>query len=244
MIQIDVAVCDDEPFVAKTISEVAQKELSRHGFQARIENVNDALSLARELKEQGFDLILLDIEMPLVDGIEFSRMLRGKGDRTELVFVSNAEDRVFESLPVRPLYFVRKSHFADDMTEAINAFSKSWKDRKQDRMVSFATAHAQGTFSVDDILYIEARRRLMIIHMATGHTAEVTATLEDMADELAPYGFYRVHKGFIVNFAHVEQMSSKGIAIGGDLIPISRGTIQDIRLAYMDFLSKKNVVIL
>ncbi len=244
MIQIDVAVCDDEPFVAKTISEVAQKELSRHGFQARIEIVNDALSLARELKEQGFDLILLDIEMPLVDGIEFSRMLRGKGDRTELVFVSNAEDRVFESLPVRPLYFVRKSHFADDMTEAINAFSKSWKDRKQDRMVSFATAHAQGTFSVDDILYIEARRRLKIIHMATGHTAEVTATLEHMADELAPYGFYRVHKGFIVNFAHVEQMSSKGIAIGGDLIPISRGTIQDIRLAYMDFLSKKNAVIL
>ncbi|MCH3926406.1 MAG: response regulator [Atopobiaceae bacterium] len=102
MIQIDVAVCDDEPFVAKTISEVAQKELSRHGFQARIEIVNDALSLARELKEQGFDLMLLDIEMPLVDGIEFSRMLREKGDRTELVFVSNAEDRVFESLPVRP----------------------------------------------------------------------------------------------------------------------------------------------
>ncbi len=244
MIQIDVAVCDDEPFVAKTISEVAQKELSRHGFQARIEIVHDALSLAQELKEQGFDLMLLDIEMPLVDGIEFSRMLRGKGDRTELVFVSNAEDRVFESLPVRPLYFVRKSHFADDMKEAINAFAKSWKDRKQDRMVSFATAHAQGTFSVDDILYIEARRRQKIIHMATGHTAEVTATLEDMADELAPYGFYRVHKGFIVNFAHVEQMSSKGIAIGGDLIPISRGTIQDIRLAYMDFLSKKNAVIL
>lgn len=244
MIQIDVAVCDDEPFVAKTISEVAQKELARHGFQARIEIVPDALSLASKLKEQGFDLMLLDIEMPLVDGIEFSRMLRGKGDRTELVFVSNAEDRVFESLPVRPLYFVRKSHFTDDMTEAINAFSKSWKDRKQDRMVSFATAHAQGTFSVDDILYIEARRRQKIIHMATGHTAEVTATLEDMADELAPYGFYRVHKGFIVNFAHVEQMSSKGIAIGGDLIPISRGTIQDIRLAYMDFLSKKNAVIL
>lgn len=244
MIQIDVAVCDDESFVAKTISEVAQKELSRHGFQARIEIVHDALTLARELKEQGFDLMLLDIEMPLVDGIEFSRMLREKGDRTELVFVSNAEDRVFESLPVRPLYFVRKSHFADDMTEAINAFAKSWKDRKQDRMVSFATAHAQGTFSVDDILYIEARRRQKIIHMATGHTAEVTATLEDMADELASYGFYRVHKGFIVNFAHVEQMSSKGISVGGDLIPISRGTIQDIRLAYMDFLSKKNAVIL
>lgn len=244
MIQIDVAVCDDEPFVAKTISEVAQKELSRHGFQARIEIVHDTLSLAQELKEQGFDLMLLDIEMPLVDGIEFSRMLRGRGDRTELVFVSNAEDRVFESLPVRPLYFVRKSHFADDMKEAINAFAKSWKDRKQNRMVSFATAHAQGTFSVDDILYIEARRRQKIIHMATGHTAEVTATLEDMADELAPYGFYRVHKGFIVNFAHVEQMSSKGISVGGDLIPISRGTIQDIRLAYMDFLSKKNAVIL
>lgn len=244
MIQIDAAVCDDEVFVAKTISEVAQRELSHHGFQARIEIVHDALSLAQELKSHGFDLILLDIEMPLIDGIEFGKMLHVRGDRTELVFVSNAEDRVFESLPIRPLYFVRKSHFPEDMAEAINAFAKGWKDQKRNHMVSFAAAHAQDTFCVDDILYIEARRRQKIIHMANGHTAEVTATLEDMADELAPFGFYRVHKGFIVNFAHAEQMSSKGIQIGDELIPISRGTIQDIRLAYMDFLSKKNAVIL
>ena len=68
--------------------------------------------------------------------------------------------------------------------------------------------------------------------------------LDELAERLTPLGFYRVHKGFLVNFAHVSQLSSKGLTVAGELIPISRSKTAEVKLAYMDFLSKKNAVMM
>lgn len=245
MLQFHIAVCDDEPFAAASISGAAERGLAQLGAEAQIEIFDGVASLSSCIQAEGFDLILLDIEMPQVDGIEFARALRSSGNKTEIIFVSNSEDRVFESLPLRPLAFVRKSHFTEDMVRAMEAFVRSWKSSKTDRVVTLKMAHTMGTFSVDDIAYVEARRRDKILHMANGRTEVVIVTLEGLGEKLAPFGFYRVHKGFLVNFAHVRQLSSKGICMSdGELIPISRGKTDEVKRAYMDFLSKKNAVVM
>lgn len=244
MLQFHVAVCDDEPFAASSISGAAERELSRLGAQTDIEVFGSVGALARRMDDVAFDLLLLDIEMPGQDGISFGRALRELGARTEIVFVSNSEDRVFESLPLRPLSFVRKSHFAEDMASAMAAFVRAWKSSRTDRMVTLKMAYSMGTFSVDEILYVEARGRDKMMHMVNGRVETVLVTLDELAERLAPLGFYRVHKGFLVNFAHVSQLSSKGILVAGDLIPISRSKTAEVKLAYMDFLSKANAVMM
>ena len=125
-------------------------------------------------------------------------------------FVSNSEDRVFESLPLRPLSFVRKSHFTEDMAQAMAAFVRAWKSSRTERVVTLKMAHAMGTFSADEILYVEARGRDKMMHMTNGHVETVLVTLDELAERLAPLGFYRVHKGFLVNFAHVSQLQLQG----------------------------------
>lgn len=244
MLQFHIAVCDDEPFAASSISGAAERELARQGAQADIEVFNGVEPLARRLDDVTFDLVLLDIEMPGVDGITFGRALREGGSKTEIVFVSNSEDRVFESLPLRPLSFVRKSHFTEDMAQAMAAFVRAWKSSRTERVVTLKMAHAMGTFSADEILYVEARGRDKMMHMTNGHVETVLVTLDELAERLTPLGFYRVHKGFLVNFAHVSQLSSKGLTVAGELIPISRSKTAEVKLAYMDFLSKKNAVMM
>lgn len=244
MLQFHIAVCDDEPFAASSVSAAADRELSRQGAQADIEVFGGVEPLARRLEEADFDLVLLDIEMPVVDGIAFGRALRESGSKAEIVFVSNSEDRVFESLPLRPLSFVRKSHFTEDMATAMAAFVRAWKSSRTDRVITLKMAHAMGTFSVDEILYIEARGRDKMMHMTNGRVETVLVTLDELGCRLAPLGFYRVHKGFLVNFAHVSQLNSKGIQIADETIPISRSKTAEVKLAYMDYLSKKNAVMM
>lgn len=244
MLQFHIAVCDDEPFAASSISAAAERELSRRGAQAQIEVFSGVEPLAQRLDDVSFDLVLLDIEMPDIDGIAFGRALRESGSKTEIVFVSNSEDRVFESLPLRPLSFVRKSHFTEDMAQAMATFVRAWKASRTDRMVTLKMAHAMGTFSVDEILYIEARGRDKMMHMTSGRVETVLVTLDELTERLAPLGFFRVHKGFLVNFAHVRQLSSKGIQVADELIPISRSKTAEVKLAYMDFLSKKSAVMM
>lgn len=244
MLQFNVAVCDDEPFAATSVANACEHALARQGAQAQIEVFNDAASLARRVEEAGFDLVLLDIEMPGLDGIQLARALRESAPKTEIVFVSNNESRVFESLPLRPLAFVRKSVFNDDMLAAMQAFVRAWRTAKTDRVITLKMAHAMGTFSVDEIRYIEARGRDKIVNLTNGRSEIVLVTLDELGERLGSFGFYRVHKGFLVNFAHVRQISSKGLAVGDELIPISRGKVDEVKRAYMEFLSKKNAVML
>lgn len=244
MLQFHIAVCDDEPFAASSIQSCAERELQRLGAQAEIEVFGDAVSLGRRLTEMEFDIILLDIELPGIDGIKFARALREKGSKTEIVFVSNSEDRVFESLPVRPLSFVRKSHFTDDMAEAMNVFVRAWKSARTDRVITLKMDKAMGTFSIDEILYFEARGHNKIMHLTSGWTEKVFVTFEELEEKLVPMGFCRVHKGFLVNFAHVDKLESKGITMGEEFIPISRQKRNEVKLAYLDYLSKKHAVVM
>ena len=244
MLQYHVAVCDDERFAADSIATAAERELSRRGAEAEIEVYTVLEDLAKRMDSVGFDLVLLDIEMPGIDGIQFGRALREIGFGTDIIYVSNSEDRVFESLSLRPLGFVRKSRFNQDMAEAIETFVRERRKTGTNRSITLKMAHAMGTFAVDDIAYVEAHRRDKVVHLVNGRTEVVLTTLDEMGEKLAPYGFFRVHKGFLVNFAHVRQLTPQGFVVGKDLVPIGRSKVSEARRAYMDYLSDKNSIIM
>lgn len=97
---LKVAVCDDDDCALDGIAGAAEAAFRRHGEQAAVERFHSMRQLNERMKEQRFDLLLLDIDMPKVDGIRFGLYLRENKDRTEIVYVSNREDRVFESFQV------------------------------------------------------------------------------------------------------------------------------------------------
>lgn len=244
MLQYHVAVCDDERFAADAIAGAAERELAHRGAEAQTEVFTSLEDLARRMDSVGFDLVFLDIEMPGVDGIQFGRALREAGVQTDIIYVSNSEERVFESLSLRPIGFVRKSHFAADMGEAAETFVRERRRSATNRTITLKMSHAMGTFAVDDIAYVEAHRREKIVHLANGRTEEVLTTLDEMGEKLAPYGFFRVHKGFLVNFAHVRQLSPEGFVVGRDVVPTGRSKVAEARRAYMDYLNDKNSILL
>lgn len=244
MLQYHVAVCDDERFAADAIASAAERELSHRGAQADIEVYTALEELAKRMDSVGFDLVLLDIEMPGIDGIQFGRALREIGFGTDIVYVSNSEERVFESLSLRPLGFVRKSHFNADMADAMETFVRERRKQSANRTITLKMVHAMGTFDIDDITYVEAHRREKTVHLANGRTEEVLTTLDEMGEKLAPYGFFRVHKGFLVNFAHVRQVTPQGFVVGKDTVPIGRSKVSEARHAYMDYLNNKNAIML
>ena len=244
MLRYRVAVCDDERFAAEAVAAAAARELERNHAQAEFELFANAPELARRVTEVDFDLILLDIELPGIDGIELGGILRGAGVETEIIYVSNNEARVFESMSIKPLGFVRKSTFGRDMANAMDVFVKAHRKKGTSRTVSIQTRNSLISFPVDDTLYIEARGHAKVIHMRNGLTEQVVATFEEFTEKLEPLGFYRVHKGFLVNFAHVSRIDAEGVHIGEALIPISRTKTAEVRTAFMDYLQSKDSILL
>lgn len=246
MLQYHIAVCDDEIFAAQAVADAAAHCLERNGAHAEVEVFNSARDLALSMDKTDYDLVLLDIEMPQIDGIQLGRALRAGSDtaKTEIIYVSNNESRVFEALPVRPLAFVRKSRFNEDMQAAMTAFVKQSRRSAGDSMVTLKLHGSMATFPAAKIAYVEARRRDKIVHLADGRTEEVQTTLEEMEEKLKGLGFCRVHKGFLVNLAQVERIGAGELYVDGEAIPIGRSKSEAVRLAYMNYLSEKNAVVL
>ncbi len=244
MLYVTVAVCDDEAFAAQVVADAASHCLEKRGVHAKVEVFSRTRDLVLELDRGSFDLVLLDIEMPDVDGIQLGRVLRETGVKTEIIYVSNNESRVFEALPVRPLAFVRKSCFSDDMQSAMTAFVRQRRHDSTDRVITLKMHRSMGTFAIDTISYVEAHRRDKILHLADGRCERVLTTLEEMEEKLVPLGFCRVHKGFLVNLAYVRRMGTSELHVGEDEIPIGRSRVEAVRLAYMNYLNEKNAIML
>lgn len=164
---LKVAVCDDDDCALDGIAGAAEAAFRRHGEQAAVERFHSMRQLNERMKEQRFDLLLLDIDMPKVDGIRFGLYLRENKDRTEIVYVSNREDRVFESFQVHPFGFVRKSHFLKDIGAVIEAFlaAQRAEDKEGEQLLVPQGKSGIVSIPIHSIIYIEGSGKQQLVHL-------------------------------------------------------------------------------
>ena len=91
---IKIALCDDDAKALPVISGAAESAFGSQGIQTDIRRFSSGEALLKELEKTHFNLLLLDIEMPGMDGIALGKKLRAMQDDTKIVYVSEAESRV------------------------------------------------------------------------------------------------------------------------------------------------------
>ena len=115
-----IAVCDDEKDIVTIVSNSVETILNSHRIRNDVKRFTNPKELLNTLETTTYDLVFIDIDMPEIDGITLSKTIFNKSPKTGIIFVSNREDKVFESLEVRPLGFVRKNNFLSDINKIIN----------------------------------------------------------------------------------------------------------------------------
>ena len=106
MEQIKIAVCDDKRIAVDTAA-AAESILREAGLRVEIARFTKPPELLRHCEREMVDLVLLDIEMPGLDGIELGRVLKAQEPALEIIYISNREDKVFAALHIHPFGFVR-----------------------------------------------------------------------------------------------------------------------------------------
>lgn len=190
-----IAICDDEFATIEVIQSVVSASFSKAGVAVDIETYTSVESLARRIKAQVYDLLFLDICMPKCDGISFGEALRKAGDGTEIVFVSNREEKVFDALKIRPFAFVRKKNFLSEITAAVNNFLAFVSEREAS---TIAVQGKGGIFTVriSEITYFEGSGKVQLMHvLGKADPIPVYRTMEKLEEQLGEKGFIRVHKG-------------------------------------------------
>lgn len=245
MEKLRLAICDDDSVVLSVVSGAIASAFKKKGIQVEVLTFRRAKDLEERMKELEFQLLFLDIDMPEMDGITFAKKVRASNSRTDIIFVSSREDKVFDALRTNPGGFIRKSRFLEDAPEVI----ETWlKNRPKEEVPKLVVQGARETvsYSLDSILYIEGEGKIQNIHIASQKDlVQVRRSMQELEEVLAPQGFLRIHKGYLVNYRYIRRLEdTEAVLTNSERIPLSRRRVQEIRNRYLELMRGGGTVIL
>ncbi len=226
---LNCLIVDDEPLALDLLEEYIHRTpfLSLAG---RSHSGAEALHL---LSEGNIDLLLLDIQMPHLNGIELSKMI---GERPRVIFTTAFEQYALEGFRVDALDYLLKpisyAEFLRATNKALQWFEKEevFKTTKESAPSAVAPPHSiivkadykQVQIALDDILYIEGVGDYIKIHTHEESRPIVTQMSMKTAEERLPADrFVRIHRSYIVNMDRIKTIERGRIVFGKEYLPIS-----------------------
>ena len=246
-----IAICDDE----KTVRGYMRGLIEKRCADAEIvEFSSGAELLAYVNADKGqVDILFLDISFETeLDGIETARLLRQKqSDESAmaalpvLIFVTAFAHRMPEAFPVHAFQFLIKpidpAAFDAVFEQAVKeyyALDELRRSREQKLLIR-SNGSTIGV-ALQDIYYIESEGRKSIVVQRDRRSAYYKKT-EELAQELGD-GFYRVHRSFLVNMAHVRSYTRTQVVLdNGEAIPMSKYRYAGFVQAYISYVSESGV---
>lgn len=231
---MDIAVVDDEKVMREYLCELIEKQK----VKCRVVSY----AAGEELLASGkvFDIVFLDIRMDGINGIETAKSIRKRQEGTVLIFITGLKEYVFEALDLYAFHYLLKPLEEEKFAEV---FQKAVKEtgRKKERRGLFIKAR---NIMIDqaDILYIESIRRKVEIH-TVGNKDHITiyATMDELGEQLGDE-FYRCHRAYLVNMAHIAEYGSDSITLAnGDRIYLAKKKYGGFVKAYMWYLQNGGV---
>ena len=107
--------------------------------------------------------------------------------------------------------------------------------------------HDQMTYiAIDTLLYIESVGKKQLAHIVgKPQPLELRKQMQQLEDELTPYGFLRVHKGYLVNYRFIRKISDNEVSLtNGEALAVSRRRLGEIREAYMELMQNEGALVL
>ena len=238
--KIKIALCDDDARALPVIAGAAESAFNAQGIQTEIYRFSSGADLLQAMERTHFNLLLLDIEMPGMDGIAVGKKLRAMEDDTKIVYVSEAETRVFESFQVQPLGFVRKSNFLNDITAVVELYLKASRNEDSGKYLELNVRSGMVSIKSSTILYIEGSRNYQLLYVEDKpEPIEVKMTMEKLEQMTEPYGFIRVHKGFLVNYLFIHRVTATEITLTNNaVIPIGRSKAGEVKAKYLALIGR------
>ena len=235
-----IAICDDEPQYARQIKNFVQEYL--HGHPELSGQVH-SFRLGRELLYQaeengGFDLYLLDIIMPGLNGIQTGRQLRQLGDGGEIIYLTTSPDYAVDSYSVRAFFYLLKPLEKGRLFEVLDAAVKKLDDRRS-KAVLIATKDGPRRLLLDQILYVERVGRGLRYFCSGGAVDSLSlrvpfhAAVEPL---LADSRFCQCGSSFAFNLQHVTGVSGQEVLLdSGGTAAIPRASVAPFKHAWGRF---------
>ena len=211
---INAIAIDDEPLALKIIETFCEKS-NKVNLLGSFSNAKIALDF---LKQNDIDLIFLDINMPDINGIEFTKLMP---ENTFVVFTTAYEQYALQGYNLNAIDYLLKPIPFNRFEIAINKV-KTYIDGSKSKMkfITIRADYSDIKIEIDSILYIEGLDDYIKINIKNNKPIVARYTLKYFLNLLPKNQFIRIHKSFIVNKKEITKLKTKSVFINEIEIPI------------------------
>lgn len=226
---INIAIVDDNRVDLNEEVQITEEYFRKKGLLCRVEPFEDPDWMIRGLKEEQYDIYIMDIRMEKMDGIEAAKRIRAEYPEPIIIFATNYQEYAIEAYEVNTWRYIQKRKLKEKLTEAYDALLPRLLEQENEVYVIEKKSNVEKIF-YDDIYYMEKDDRYTVIHCRNGQKKRVRKAISEVYEELATEEFIRLSKGFIVNLRHVMSMQNHRILLrNGETVVVGASKLTEVR---------------
>ncbi|MGG4439543.1 LytR/AlgR family response regulator transcription factor [Brevibacillus fortis] len=238
-----VAICDDEEKHREFVKSILMTLSIKANIEFVIESFGSGEQLVSyyECHETPFHILILDIEMGGMNGIQTARKIRGLNNLDEqIIFLTSYPKYMVESFDVMTFQYLIKPIAPSILEEKIIKLHQYFQALNKKYMV-IKSGYEEVVLKYDELISIEAAKSLTIkskLHFTTtNQTYESKGIISHYAMALKDCNFLQIHRSIIINLLHVRKFASGVVLMSNGLeLPIGRSKIKEVKDVYTKFM--------
>ncbi len=233
---LHIAICDDNSLALDRIVRLLEDYRKQTRAPISWRTFLSASEMVSSMHTEEYGLLLLDILMPGVSGMEAARAIRTFDSDVKIVFLTSSPDYAVEGYAVNAMDYllkpVNRQRFVALMDRLVS------EDYKRSESLHIKTTSGAAKILLSALAYVEVRDKFLYFHMNDGSVRQSRASLAEYEPNLLSHSnFLKVHRSYIVNLWHMSELTADSfVTFGGETIPISRLLYSNVRQVYMDYL--------
>lgn len=230
-------IIDDEPLAIDLLRTYVEKT----PFLELVAMFNNGPSAMEVLGSDHVDVMFLDINMPQISGLEFSRTI---SPSTRIIFTTAYDQYAVEGFRLNALDYLLKpinyTEFLQAANKALEWFKLTAEKNTGEETVSNTSIFIKSGYRIekidfDNILYIENQKDYVKFHLENEkEPVSSLMRMQSLEEKLPSKLFMRVHRSFIVNLDKIKTIERNCIVFGKEFIPVS----ESYKAKFMEFLNK------
>lgn len=222
-----IGICDDSSEDLGFTRQVCEETFAQLNMEYEIITFSEA----KDILEYPDDirLLILDIEMPVLNGIDLKRLLQERSQDTIIIFVTNHDEMVLSAFGMNVFGFVIKKNIALHLPKLIKDF------------VAITMPYFMIDSEIDsrDVKYIKAARVYTELFLKNGEVKLTRRSIREYEQMLLACDFCRIHKSYLLNLNYADKVINDKICVGNEEIPIATRNKKEVIEQYRNFCRKK-----
>lgn len=228
---LHICLCDDDEkylYYYENLLNILAKE---NNYSYTIDKFSSGESLIFNIEHtpNKYNIIIIDILMKNINGIETAKILRSDGYTGIIIFLTSSKEFALDAYDVEPLSYILKNDI-DYKIKKILSKAFHVANKSSTKNIIIACKPNNKVINLNSIIYMESINKKIIFHDVYGDYEKVNISFKEIESDLYKKGFIRCHRSYIINIRFIKTFNRLECNLkNGVTLPIGRKYLQDFR---------------